>query len=90
MKIMTMPVDSVDKPAQLIVLPLYVRTRSTQGERVITYHSFESVVSKGGCMKYRILGLIAGLISIVAAFMPQSVRHFLLYKVKNLMYLVFG
>ena len=41
-------------------------------------------------MKYRILGLIAGLISIVAAFMPQSVRHFLLYKVKNLMYLVFG
>lgn len=41
-------------------------------------------------MKYRVLGFIAGLITIVAAFMPQTVRHFLLYKVKNLMYLVFG
>ena len=41
-------------------------------------------------MKYRILGIIAGLITIVAAFMPGSVRHFLLYKVKNFMYLVFG
>lgn len=41
-------------------------------------------------MKYRILGIIAGLITIVAAFMPNAVRHFLLYKVKNFMYLVFG
>ena len=41
-------------------------------------------------MKYRILGIIAGLITIVAAFMPGEIRRFLLYKVKNFMYLVFG
>lgn len=41
-------------------------------------------------MKYRILGIIAGLISIIAAFMPGTVRRFLLRKVKTAMYLVFG
>ena len=41
-------------------------------------------------MKYRILGLIAGLITIVAAFMPNTLRRFLLRKVKTAMYLVFG
>lgn len=41
-------------------------------------------------MKYRILGIIAGLITIVAAFMPGSIRHFLLRKVKMAMYLIFG
>ena len=41
-------------------------------------------------MKYRILGFIAGLISIVAAFMPAGVRSFLLHKVKTVMYLIFG
>lgn len=41
-------------------------------------------------MKYRILGIVAGLISIIAAFMPGAVRRFLLRKVKTAMYLVFG
>lgn len=41
-------------------------------------------------MKYRILGLVAGLISIVAAFMPGPVRRFLLRKLKPVLYLVFG
>ena len=41
-------------------------------------------------MKYRILGLIAGTITIVAAFMPGPFRRFLLRKVKVVMYLVFG
>lgn len=41
-------------------------------------------------MKYRILGIIAGLLTIVAAFMPNGIRRFLLRKVKTAMYLVFG
>lgn len=41
-------------------------------------------------MKYRILGFFAGLITMIAAFMPREVRRFLLYKVKNVMYLIFG
>lgn len=41
-------------------------------------------------MKYRILGVIAGLITIVAAFMPNSIRSFLLHKVKTGMYFIFG
>lgn len=41
-------------------------------------------------MKYRILGIIAGLITIVAAFMPGKIRRFLLRKVKTAMYLIFG
>ena len=41
-------------------------------------------------MKYRVLGLIAGLITIAAQFMPASVRRFLLRKVKTAMYLIFG
>ena len=44
----------------------------------------------GLTMKYRILGLIAGLITIAAQFMPSSVRRFLLRKVKTAMYLIFG
>lgn len=41
-------------------------------------------------MKYRILGLIAGVITIVAQFMPWKLRSFLLSKVKTAMYLIFG
>lgn len=41
-------------------------------------------------MKYRILGIIAGIITIIAAFMPGSIRRFLLRKVKTGMYLIFG
>ena len=41
-------------------------------------------------MKYRLLGLVAGLISIVAAFMPGSIRRFLLRKLKPVLYLIFG
>lgn len=41
-------------------------------------------------MKYRILGVIAGTITIIAAFMPYKIRRFLLRKVKTAMYLVFG
>ena len=41
-------------------------------------------------MKYRILGIIAGIITIVAAFMPGSIRRFLLRKVKTGMYFLFG
>lgn len=41
-------------------------------------------------MKYRILGIIAGAITIVAALMPNPVRRFLLRKVKTAMYLIFG
>jgi len=41
-------------------------------------------------MKYRILGLIAGTITIVAAFVPGPLRSFLLRKVKTAMYLIFG
>lgn len=41
-------------------------------------------------MKYRILGIIAGLIFIVAAFMPGPFRRFLLREVKPVMYLIFG
>lgn len=41
-------------------------------------------------MKYRILGIIAGLLTIVAQFMPYKVRRFLLRKVKTVMYLIFG
>ncbi len=41
-------------------------------------------------MKYRILGLIAGVITVIAAFMPAGLRRFLLRKVKTAMYLVFG
>lgn len=41
-------------------------------------------------MKYRVLGVIAGLITIVAAFMPSAIRRFLLRKVKTAMYLVLG
>jgi len=41
-------------------------------------------------MKYRILGIIAGIITIVAAFMPGKIRRFLLRKVKAGMYLIFG
>ena len=41
-------------------------------------------------MKWRILGLLAGLITIIAQFMPWEVRNFLLRKVKTTMYLIFG
>ena len=41
-------------------------------------------------MKWRILGLIAGLITVLAQFMPHGVRSFLLHKVKTTMYLIFG
>lgn len=41
-------------------------------------------------MKYRIMGFIAGAITMIAAFMPGSVRHFLLRKVKAGMYFIFG
>lgn len=41
-------------------------------------------------MKYRIMGFIAGAITMIAAFMPQPVRHFLLRKVKVGMYFIFG
>lgn len=41
-------------------------------------------------MKYRILGLIAGCITIFAQFMPREFRSFLLRKVKTAMYLIFG
>ena len=41
-------------------------------------------------MKYRLLGIIAGLITILAAFMPGPVRSFLLRKVKTVLYLIFG
>lgn len=37
-------------------------------------------------MKYRILGIIAGLITIVAQFLPRDLRQFMLRKVKNAMY----
>ena len=40
-------------------------------------------------MKYRVLGLIAGLLMILAAFMPGPLRHLLL-KAKSAMYLFFG
>lgn len=40
-------------------------------------------------MKYRVLGIIAGLITILAAFMPNGIRRFLLRKVKTVLYLVF-
>ena len=52
---------------------------------------FECALSKGVLtMKYRILGIVAGLIAIIAAFMPGALRRFLLRKVKTVMYLVFG
>lgn len=41
-------------------------------------------------MKYRILGIIAGAITIVAQLMPHELRRFLLHKVKTAMYLIFG
>lgn len=41
-------------------------------------------------MKYRIMGIIAGFITIIAAFMPSTIRHFLLHKVKTGMYFIFG
>jgi len=41
-------------------------------------------------MKYRILGIIAGLITIIAQFLPWKARRFLLRKVKTTMYLIFG
>ena len=40
-------------------------------------------------MKYRILGLIAGLLMILAAIAPGPLRHLLL-KAKSAMYLFFG
>jgi len=40
-------------------------------------------------MKRRILGLIAGVILIVAAFLPGPLRRWLL-KTKTVLYLVFG
>ena len=51
----------------------------------------ECALSKGVLsMKYRVLGIVAGLITILAAFMPNSIRHFLLHKVKTGLYFVFG
>lgn len=41
-------------------------------------------------MKYRILGVISGLLTIIAQFLPRKARRFILRKVKNLMYLIFG
>ena len=41
-------------------------------------------------MKYRLLGLIAGAMTIVAQFLPWKLRNFLLRKVKTAMYLIFG
>ena len=41
-------------------------------------------------MKYRILGLVAGCLTIIAQFMPWEIRRIIQYKVKNFMYLVFG
>lgn len=40
-------------------------------------------------MKYRILGLLAGALMILAAFMPGPLRHWLL-KAKSALYLIFG
>ena len=40
-------------------------------------------------MKYRILGIIAGAITILAAFLPGPGRPFL-RKAKTAMYLIFG
>lgn len=52
---------------------------------------FERTLSKEVLpMKYRLLGLIAGTITIVAQFMPTKIRRFLLRKVKTAMYLIFG
>lgn len=41
-------------------------------------------------MKYRIMGFIAGAITMIATFMPGPVRTFLLRKVKMGMYFLFG
>ena len=41
-------------------------------------------------MKYRILGVIAGTLTIIAQFLPRKLRRFLLRKVKTTMYLIFG
>lgn len=41
-------------------------------------------------MKYRILGVIAGLLTIIAQFLPHDLRRFLLRKVKTALYLIFG
>ena len=41
-------------------------------------------------MKYRILGIIAGVLTILAQFCPRKLRRFLLRKVKTAMYLIFG
>lgn len=41
-------------------------------------------------LKYRILGILAGVITIIAQFMPSSLRRFLLRKVKTTLYLIFG
>lgn len=41
-------------------------------------------------MKYRILGVIAGLLTIIAQFLPCDLRRFLLRKVKTALYLIFG
>lgn len=41
-------------------------------------------------MKYRLLGIVAGLLTIIAQFMPREIRRFIIYKVKNFMYLIFA
>lgn len=41
-------------------------------------------------MKWRILGIVAGLITILAQFLPSRLRRFLLRKVKTTLYLIFG
>lgn len=48
------------------------------------------VLHRSDFMKWRVLGVIAGVLTIVAQFLPWKARRFVLYKVKSMMYLVFG
>lgn len=48
------------------------------------------VLHRSDFMKWRVLGVIAGVLTIVAQFLPWKARRFVLYKVKRTMYLVFG
>lgn len=48
------------------------------------------VLHRSDFMKWRVLGVIAGVLTIVAQFLPWKARRFVLYKVKSTMYLVFG
>ena len=74
------------------VLQISVRIAAGQYAFRVLYHAAsrtqEAITEVS--MKYRILGIIAGLITIVAAFMPGGIRSFLLRKMKTAMYLIFG